>query len=106
MNGFIRPIIEQQEMMQRLMEGPAKYFRENEATITRMRDLAHSMGWQRQQDLIQHRLAPAICLRRRADRLPRGDRDGVSPGPGASCIKCATPYPASATRTAKQWPPT
>ena len=43
MDEFIRRIIEQQEMMQRLMEGPAKYFRENEATITRMRDLAHSM---------------------------------------------------------------
>ena len=43
MDEFIRRMIEQQEMMQRLMEGPAKYFRENEATITRMQDLAHSM---------------------------------------------------------------
>ena len=43
MDEFIRRIIEQQEMMRRLMEGPAKYFRENEAAITRMQDLAHSM---------------------------------------------------------------
>ena len=43
MDKFIRRMIEQQEMMQRLMEGPAKYFRKNEATITRMQDLAHSM---------------------------------------------------------------
>ena len=43
MDKFIRRIIEQQEMMQRLMEGPAKYFRQNEATITRMQDLAHSI---------------------------------------------------------------
>ena len=35
MDKFIRRMIEQQEMMQRLMEGPAKYFRKNEATITR-----------------------------------------------------------------------
>ena len=43
MDDFIRRLIEQQEMMQRFIEGPAKFFRENEATITRMQGLGHKM---------------------------------------------------------------
>ena len=33
MNEFVLRMTEQQEMTQRLMEGPAKYLRENETTI-------------------------------------------------------------------------
>ena len=43
MNKFVWRMIEQQEMMQHLIEGPVKYFRENEVAIRRMQDLAHSM---------------------------------------------------------------
>ena len=55
MDKFIRRMIEQQEMMQRLIEGPAKYFREYEATITRMQDLTHSMDT----DILERAVATA-----------------------------------------------
>ena len=45
MNEFVLHMIEQQKMTQRLMEGPAKYLRENETTIiTHMQDLAHTIN--------------------------------------------------------------
>ena len=44
MYEFVRRMREQQEMMRRVMEGPAKYLRDNEAAITRMQDdLVHGM---------------------------------------------------------------
>ena len=43
MDEFWRRMREQQEMMQSLMEGPAKYFRENEEAIMRMQDLVRGM---------------------------------------------------------------
>lgn len=43
MDDFIKRMIEQQEMMQRFIEGPVKYFREHEADIKHMQELANSM---------------------------------------------------------------
>ena len=43
MDEFIRRMREQQEIVTRAMEGPAKYIRENQAAITRMQDLVRRM---------------------------------------------------------------
>ena len=44
MDDFIQRIIEQQERIQRSIEGPIKHFRKHEAAITRMQELAKNMG--------------------------------------------------------------
>ena len=43
MDDFIRRLQEQQEMMQRLVEGPLQYISENEAAIAQIRQLAHGI---------------------------------------------------------------
>ena len=42
MNDFFRRIREQQELIRRITEGPAKYVRENQAAITRMHELVRT----------------------------------------------------------------
>ena len=44
MDDFIQRMIEQQERIQRSIEGPIKHFRKHEAAITRMQELANNMG--------------------------------------------------------------
>ena len=43
MDDFIRRMLEQQEMVKRFKEGPAKFVPDNEAIITRMQGLEHMM---------------------------------------------------------------
>ena len=43
MDDFIQRMKDQQEMIQRLLEGPARYIRENEAAIARVRELVRGI---------------------------------------------------------------
>ena len=50
MDEFIRRMQEQRKMMQRLVEGPLRYIRENEATIAHMQELARGVDLSALQD--------------------------------------------------------